>query len=71
MHARRGIMIACRSRHRKLLEDVDVAQGRIVQRLQLMPAVDTPRDVEPWEVASVGGEGADETDSEVVATGQV
>ena len=36
-----------------------------------MPPVDTPVDVEPWEVASVAGEGADETDGKVVATGQV
>jgi hypothetical protein len=32
--------------------------------------VNAPGDVEPWNVASAGGEGADETGCEVVAAGK-
>lgn len=73
MHARRfcicilvNLVVASRCRHVNFLEHVDVAQGRVVQRPQLRASVDDPCDVEPWEVAGAGGEGADEAGREII-----
>lgn len=73
MHARRfcicilvKLVVASRCRHGNFLEHVDVAQGRVVQRLPLRASVDAPCDVEPWEVAGAGGEGADEAGREII-----
>lgn len=52
-----------------VLKNIDVAEGGVVQRPELVAAVDAARDVEPGDVASGGDEVADETYIQVIATG--